>query len=139
MKIYLLAISIFICLSQATLGRDDIHNVQPFNQLIGNRSPQDTFRTEVLENKKPVIVKFYLEDCPPCMRTKPILEKLARTYKNITFIEIDSNAYNAIAEKYSILSVPTFIYFLNGQEQGRLIGGKTETEFKSKIKEYFKA
>lgn len=52
--------------------------------------------------------------CPPCKMIGPIYEKMSKDFPNVTFTKIDIDQFEETAGKYSIRSVPTFM-FVNGK------------------------
>jgi len=69
---------------------------------------------EVLDNSgmKPVIVDFYATWCGPCKMIAPMFESLEKNYNSaITFIKVDVDEAEEIAEKYQVTSLPTFMVF----------------------------
>ena len=73
----------------------------------------DRFK-ELIQSPKPVLVDFYAEWCGPCQIMKPrLLDVAERIGENAKVVEIDVDREKEIAERYRILSVPTFIIFKN--------------------------
>lgn len=83
--------------------------------------------------KQKDVVYFSASWCGPCKVTKPIVEKVqAERDENIEIIvidEIDESLLNEIKAEFGIKSVPTTIFFKDGEELARKIGGYTESEF----------
>ena len=76
----------------------------------------DNFEAEVLNSDKPVLVDFYADWCGPCKMMMPVVEKMAEAYEGkvkIGKLNVDEN--NAIAGKYGVMSIPSFIVFKNGE------------------------
>ena len=74
------------------------------------------FEEEVLKSDIPVLVDFYADWCGPCKMMMPVVEKMAETYEGkvkIGKLNVDEN--NAIAGKYGVMSIPSFIVFKNGE------------------------
>ena len=80
------------------------------------RFTEENFETEVLGNDTPVLVDFYADWCGPCKMMMPVVEKMAETYEGkikVGKLNVDEN--NAIAAKYGIMSIPSFMVFKNGE------------------------
>lgn len=78
---------------------------------------KDQFNQVVLQSSKPVVVKFGAPWCPACVRSKAPYEKIAKDpeFAHITFVEMDFDKNSATAQQYDVQSLPTFLYFSNGQ------------------------
>jgi thioredoxin 1 len=82
---------------------------------------------QMIKGKKPVIVDFYADWCAPCKMMSPIFEKLHGTYSNrMLFGRLNVDENNAIATRYNVFSIPTFIIFSEGKPQDVLVGGVGE-------------
>ena len=74
------------------------------------------FNEEVLGSDIPVFVDFYADWCGPCKMMMPVVEKMAEVYDGkIKGGKINSDEENALAAKYGIMSIPSFLIFKNGE------------------------
>ena len=76
-----------------------------------------------MNSETAVVMAFQTKWCAPCKKMKPIIAELEEEYiGKIQFVKVDLDANTELSEKYSVASIPTFIYFKNGQEVWRKIG-----------------
>lgn len=71
----------------------------------------------------PVMVDFYAEWCGPCKMAAPVIEELAEEYEGkaiVAKVNVDEN--NDLAADHGVMSIPTVITFVNGEEVERKIG-----------------
>jgi thioredoxin reductase (NADPH) len=82
------------------------------------------FDKEVLSGGK-VVLDFYSSECPPCEALAPKFEGLSKLYGNdIKFLKIFRQQNRELADKLSVKSSPTLLFFDNGKEvTPRLSGG----------------
>ena len=95
------------------------------------------FEAEVLNSEVPVLVDFYADWCGPCKMMAPIVHQLADVYDGqmkIGKLNVDDSL--DIAQKYRVMSIPTFIFFKDGQALETVVGGMSKGELESKIKEF---
>ena len=94
----------------------------------------ETFDNEVLKSSMPVLVDFYADWCGPCKMMSPIVDEIAEEESEIKVCNINIDQAMEIAQKYRVMSIPTFIAFKNGEEAGRQIGAVSKGELLSLIK-----
>jgi thioredoxin 1 len=94
------------------------------------------FKREVLESDIPVMVDFWAEWCVPCRMIAPIVERLAQRYAGrLKVVKLDVDANQDLAIQYQVMSIPTLLFFKNGQPVDRIIGAVGEQAIVQKIEE----
>lgn len=94
----------------------------------------DTFDAEVLSSDEIVVADFYSDSCVPCKRLSPVLAELEDEYQSdIKLVKVNINFDLELAEKYEVQSVPTVVFFKNGNIASRLNGAIKKSELVSEI------
>ncbi len=73
-----------------------------------------------------LMIDFYSPECPACNKMTPLIESLAKEFKGRAVIaKVDTDIDDDIWPKYSVQSLPTFVFIKNGEVYSRFAGGQT--------------
>ena len=76
----------------------------------------EKLRVMIEDNKENVVLDFSAKWCGPCKKLTPVLEKIAGRYTNIYFYKFDIDKdVDDVKDIYNISSLPSVLYFNNGQ------------------------
>ncbi len=92
------------------------------------------FQDEVLKWKGLVMVDFFATWCGPCKMMAPAVERLAKAYEGkvkIGKLDVDENP--DVSQKYEIQSIPTTIFFKDGEMVDKLVGFQSEEALKKRL------
>lgn len=93
----------------------------------------DNFEAEVLKAEGKVLVDFYADWCMPCQRMAPIVEKISEENSNIKVCKLNVDDAPEVAQKYDVMSIPTFFVFEKGEVVASTMGQQLEERFKADL------
>jgi len=92
------------------------------------------FDQVVLKADKPVVVDFSADWCGPCKRLHPVIEKIADAYADrAVVVHLDVDNAQRTAQQFRIMSVPTVLFFKDGEAVDQSVGLVPETVITGKI------
>ncbi len=101
--------------------------------MVTDVTDQD-FEEEVIKSTLPVLVDLWAPWCGPCRMVAPVVEKLAEEYDGkFKFCRLNVDENSLTAAKYSVMSIPTLIFFKGGKAVDTVIGAVPERTLKPKI------
>jgi thioredoxin 1 len=99
---------------------------------------EDTFQTEVIDSPEPVLVDFSAVWCGPCKMLDPIVKQLAGEWNGkVKVVKIDADQNPNILMQYSVLGIPTLLFFKGGEIKERITGYMPKDKLIAKFSPYF--
>ena len=77
---------------------------------------ESNFEAEVLSSPVPVVVDFWATWCGPCKMISPIVDQVAKEVAGVAKVgKVNVDEASALATRYNIRSIPTLLFFKNGE------------------------
>lgn len=78
---------------------------------------------KALKEGKLMMVDFWADWCGPCQMLGPVIESLAEKYEGKAVVgKVNTDEEQELAIRYSVMSIPTVIFFKDGKEIERRVG-----------------
>ena len=103
--------------------------VQPINRQL--------FPTEVLDSDIPVVVELRGNQCRPCQKLEPIVDRLADEFQGrIKFVKINTDEEPALAGFFDATDLPTLALVHNSRDEGFFLGEMEEPEIRGHLRKW---
>nr|prf thioredoxin [Kitasatospora aureofaciens] len=87
-----------------------------------------TFKSDVLESDKPVLVHFEGPWCGPCKMVAPVLDEIANEYEGkVKVAKVNTDENPQLASQYGVRSIPTLLMFKGGEVAANMVGAAPKT------------
>lgn len=89
---------------------------------------------EIINTDKPVLVDFWATWCGPCRALAPVIEELANEYEGKAVVgKCNVDDCEDLPMNFGIRSIPTLLFFKNGQLVDRLVGAASKAVIAQKL------
>ena len=89
---------------------------------------------ELLQSEKLVIVDFWATWCGPCRMLSPLLDEVeAEMEDKVEVVKVNVDDADEIAMRFRIMSIPTLLFFKNGEMVDRSVGAIPKSALVDKI------
>ena len=80
------------------------------------------FDSQVLRSERPVLVVFWAPWSMACRVAEPVLNEVMRELSRVRFVKINADDNPHLSLWYGVQSLPTLLYFINGDVCARIVG-----------------
>lgn len=93
------------------------------------------FEEKVLKSDKLVVVDFFATWCGPCQMMAPNIEEIAEEMSGIVIGKMNIDENEITPQKYQVMSIPTVVFFKNGEVVDKVVGYQSKEALEEKIAE----
>ncbi len=98
------------------------------------------FEAEILKSDTPVLVDFWADWCVPCHMVSPVVEEIGiDKAENMKVAKLNVDDNPSTAQRYGVMSIPTLILFVGGEERARAVGAKPKEAILREIDQHLSA
>lgn len=92
----------------------------------------DSFKADVLESGKPVLVDFWADWCGPCKMIAPALEEISDELgEQVTIAKMDIMENTGVPGEIGVQSIPLMILYKDGKPVSQKLGAAPKGQLKA--------
>ncbi len=88
---------------------------------------------EFIKSNDVAVIDCWAAWCGPCRMLSPVIEELAKEKKDVAFGKLNVDENRATPMKYGIMSIPTLLYFKDGQLVDKTIGARPKRSIEDRL------
>ncbi|TET72277.1 thioredoxin [Candidatus Bathyarchaeota archaeon] len=93
----------------------------------------DSTFDEFIQSNSIAVVDCWAAWCGPCRMLSPVIEELAKEKDGVSFGKLNVDQNRATPMKYGIMSIPTLLYFKDGQLVDKTIGALPKAAIENRL------
>ena len=95
------------------------------------------FQATIEQHDGLAMVDFWATWCGPCQIIAPLVEQLAEEYKGrLKVAKLDVDANQQTAMRFNVRSIPSILFFKDGQHVDTVVGAVPKGYLKDKIEQH---
>ena len=89
---------------------------------------------DAVKTNKLLVLDCYADWCGPCRMIAPLVEDLANEYSGrVAFAKVDVDQAPNVSRQYHVSSIPTLLFFKNGEMVDRQVGALPKHALQSRV------
>jgi thioredoxin 1 len=88
---------------------------------------------EFIKEHPKVVVDCWAAWCGPCRMLSPIIDQLSEEKPDIKFGSLDVDKSRVVPMRYGIMSIPTLLYFKDGEMVDKTIGALPKAVLEARL------
>lgn len=90
--------------------------------------------TQIITGNENVVVDFFAQWCGPCKMLLPVLDQVSTELDDVIICKVNVDENSEIAAENNIRSIPTVIFYKNGNNVGNNMGFLPKQQFTETLK-----
>lgn len=101
---------------------------------------KENFDQEIKYCNMPIIIDVYATWCGPCQQMKPIFNELEKEFSGrCKFAAINVDEARDLSIMFGVTSVPTFIFYNNGEMHSKDTGYMSKAALQARIEDFIQS